>query len=164
MNNLQISDVTNYDFKLIGSNELELVVHQVNASTTIHLFPARKEAPVAPVPTPVSTVDSTPTSKPLPPVRRTTVKRTKKNARSRKPSSPGADREYIIQDRVSTLGRPVATKLTENEVRMIRELWPAALDDSPSKRQALLQLADMFDISAANIEQIIERRTWKHID
>lgn len=164
MNSLQISDVTNYDFKLLG-NQVELVVHQVNFSTVIHLLPARQEAPIPMGPTPAAASTPTPESHALPAASKSTIKRRRKRSKAAKSSSRSSSRPLVVRSgRLGGNGKPIASKLTETEVRMIRELWPAALDEAPSKRQALLQLGEMFDISAANIDQIVRRNTWKNVD
>lgn len=167
MNNFQISDVTSYDFNLLGKSEVELVVRQANTLTTIRLLPVASDKPIfmgtpAPQPTaqPAAQPEPQPQSRPLTLVE---AKSTVKRKRSKK-AKPGSDRPYLINyDRKRLNGTPFASKLNEDEVKMIRELWPLALEESPSRRQAHLKLSQMFEISAAAIDCIVSRKTWQHV-
>lgn len=56
------------------------------------------------------------------------------------------------------------SKLTSKQVLEIRRLWPETLTRNQSvKSPAYKDLADHFSVTPANIEQIISRRTWKHL-
>lgn len=163
MNSLKISDVTSYDFNLLGTG-VELIVRQATGSTTIHLLPAHKDQPITVTAIPAEPpANVTPTVTAIP---NTSTRSTPKCRRRklRKPGGASRSRSFQAQGTLrQSDGTPVATKLQEREVRMIRELWPDSLKGASSKRQALIQLGEMFDISAANIDQIITNRTWKHI-
>lgn len=170
MNSLKISDVTSYDFNLLGTG-VELIVRQATGSTTIHLLPAHKDQPIVDLANQY-TVTALPAEPPITAtpvvtaVPKTSTRSTPKRCRRtlRKPGGASRTRSFQAQGALrQSDGAPVATKLQEREVRMIRELWPDALKGASSKRQALIQLGEMFDISAANIDQIITNRTWKHI-
>lgn len=165
MNNFQISDVLSYDFNLLGKSEVELVVRQANTLTTIRLLPVATDKPIymgTPAPEPMAqpAAEPAPAPKPLSLVE---AKPAAKRRRSKK-SKPGSDRPYLINyDRKRNNGTPFASKLNEDEVKMIRELWPLSIEESPSRRQALLKLAQMFEISSAAIDCIVSRKTWQHV-
>lgn len=167
MNNFQISDVTSYDFNLLGKSEVELVVRQANTLTTIRLLPVASDKPIF-MGTPAPQITAQPADQPEPqpqtrPLALVEAKTTAKRRHSKK-AKPGSDRPYLINyDRQRTNGTPFASKLTEDEVKMIRELWPLALEESPSRRQAHLKLSQMFEISAAAIDSIVSRKTWQHV-
>lgn len=166
MNSLSIKDVASYDFNLLGS-EVELVVHHASnskiRSTVIRLLPpvatnASEKAPepVAATVTPAIQVPATTTPKP--------AKKRNSSSRLRRRKGALSGRPYIQhEERLRTNGVPVMSKLKEEEVKLIRELWPLALEECTSKRQAEFRLAEMFEVSAANIHQIVNGLTWKHL-
>lgn len=149
MNSLfNIPNVTGYDFNLLGGT-VELIVHQSTSFTTIRLLPADKDKPIT---TPLAAVPDV-QLQPKPAVRRRKARR----AKAITPSRP-----FIYAHQRSN-GTRVVTKLSENEVREIRELWPTVLEESQSQNDAKKKLAQLFNISASNIGAIINRTTWTHV-
>lgn len=58
--------------------------------------------------------------------------------------------------------RSHSKKLTADDVRAIREIWPSLPDwESPHQRQ--LTLAAEYGVTAMTIRDVIQRRIWKHV-
>tara|TARA_R110000868_G_scaffold11594_1_gene56608 strand:- start:1156 stop:1509 length:354 start_codon:yes stop_codon:yes gene_type:complete len=55
-------------------------------------------------------------------------------------------------------------KLTPEQVREIRRLWPDIFAASRNHLGAEKTLAAMYSVTSANIKQIIQRKTWKNLD
>lgn len=158
MNSLfKIPNVTGYDFNLLGA-EVELVVHQASGSTTIHLMPAVQDKPIPMGPLSTATTDVPPivTFLPVKPAR------TKPKVRSRKRKTETRPYQLHYSNPRSN-GTPTMTKLTEQEVREIRELWPTVQAESPSQNQALKKLAQIYKVSPTTINLVVQRQTWKHV-
>lgn len=157
MNSLfKIPNVTGYDFNLLGA-EVELVVHQASGSTTIQLLPAVEDKPIPMGPAPAANPDPSPVITLLP------VKY-KPRSKKRRRNTHKESRPYLLNySNPRSNGTPTMTKLKEQEVREIRELWPTVLAESPSQNQALKGLAQIYNVSPTTINMIINGQTWKHV-
>lgn len=64
-------------------------------------------------------------------------------------------------------GRRSGSKLTEDDVRAIRAAHAAQVGDNPPRGlhgRVCAELGERYDLSGANINAIVRRKSWKHID
>lgn len=63
----------------------------------------------------------------------------------------------------SSYWRPGETKLNEQKVTEIRQLWADALAEHGGPTAATRALGKMYDCSPANVSLIVKRKTWTHV-
>jgi hypothetical protein len=130
---LDFSDVTHYDFSLMGS-EMVLKLFQGDIITRIHIGGGKA----------VSVVANALEPEPVTATVARIVQRKETTAPVRRKRVP-------------------LSRLTEDQVREIRANWEATVKACGTKNAAANQLSRVYDCSAKNIYAIIYRYSWTNI-
>lgn len=136
---LDFSDVTSYDFSLMGSGMI-LKLFQGDVITKIHIDTGK----------PTSVVSNR--------IKETSSVATLVENKLIEKQPEVAPAAMVVKRKRFPVGR-----LNENQVKEIRGNWDATVKACGSRNAAADQLAKVYNCSAKNIHAIIYRYSWTHI-
>lgn len=150
---LDFSDVTSYDFSLMGA-DMVLKLFQGNVVTKIRIGTDKNSQNIKAIQDRAVVATNAPAM--AAPVKQVAVAGTK-------PVVMGLIRKDEPKPVPSRQKRVPLTRLTEAQVKEIRQNWDATVKACGTKNAAADQLGRVYNCSAKNIYAIIYRYSWANI-
>ena len=149
---LDFSDVTSYDFSLMGP-DMVLKLFQGNVVTKIRIGTDKNIETPKPIQQnrPIAVAANAPI-----PVKQVA-------GASIKPAVVGLIRKEEVASAPTRQKRVPLTRLTETQVKEIRQNWDATVKACGTKNAAADQLGRIYKCSAKNIYAIIYRYSWANV-